>query len=329
MTGNIDKKWICHAPVKAFLAAGLLLLSGNLAWQVATRLAPTFIGRVPAGEHLPEPKPFKFGVVGDSRRNVAVLRSILRDAEDRQAQFMLHGGDIVRAPNQRQYNWVLHELAESGSRIPIYAVPGNHDIVMNAPTEEERYKLYCHAFGPRHYWFGIGRILFVAFDDAMVECNPEELKWLDQTLSHNRPDYEHCFVIMHVPPYDPRRPEGGHCLNEEDGRAVMQILKRHHVSAIFASHIHSYAEGNQDGIPLYITGGGGANRDDPSEPYHYLLCTVGSDGLLTVEKKDMGEIETSYLEYAFHAKWFTFAAQIAGLALVVTGIVFAMIGRNR
>jgi Icc-related predicted phosphoesterase len=314
---------------KVFILLGISIIVTNLVWHISTRTRSDAITLPPAGEVLPVAKPFTFGVVGDSRRNVAVLCAIMKDAESRNVEFMLHGGDIVRDVNQRQYDWVLHELAEKRTNVPIYAVPGNHDIDESATDNEARTRLYRQAFGPRRYWFGCGDVLFVAFDDSMGSSEKEELHWLEQTLVRHRSDFQNCFVLMHIPPYDPRTEERGHCLPAEDGNNLLAVLKRHDVNAIFASHIHSFTQGDRNGIPLYVTGGGGADRDDPSEPYHYLLCTVGVDGALTVKKIDMKEPSQFYLEYAFQAKWRSLIAQSIGLVFLVAGIVFFLAGRKR
>jgi Icc-related predicted phosphoesterase len=323
-----DKSRECRVG-RVFILLGVFILVANFVWHISTRTGSDAMTLPPAGEVLPVAKPFTFGVVGDSRRNVAVLCAIMKDAATRRAEFMLHGGDIINAPNRRQYNWVLHELSENRTTVPIYAVPGNHDIDESATDNEVRTRLYRQAFGPRRYWFGCGDVLFVAFDDSMGRCEKEELDWLQQTLVRHRPDFKRCFIFMHMPPYDPRPEEPGHSLLDEDGQKLLKVLKLHDVDAVFASHIHSFTQGSREDIPLYITGGGGADRDDPSEPYHYLLCTVDDDGELTVEKIDMTKPASFYLEYAFQAKWRSLIAQSIGLVFLVAGIVFFLVGRKR
>ena len=229
----------------------LLLVAASLLWFTLVDGTPPSV-LPPAGEVLSAGVPFAFAVMGDNRKNGEVFENILAAVKRSDARFVIHGGDLVHFCNPRQYRWLLHELEEAALPMPFCPVPGNHDIDEGLPTVAQKYELYCRAFGPRRYWFACGNALFVAFDDAAGEARPDELAWLEQTLSLHRGRYRACFVYMHVPPVDPR-PD--HARRVGVGREeLVQILLRHHVSAVFASHIHAYVEASVEGIPVYITG---------------------------------------------------------------------------
>ncbi|KPK57396.1 MAG: hypothetical protein AMK73_10205 [Planctomycetes bacterium SM23_32] len=163
--------------------------------------------------------------------------------------------------------------------------------------------------------------LFVAFDDARKLCAPEDLGWLDRTLSLRRQQYRQCFVYMHVPPVDPR-PGSRHALPADDAERLMAVLRKHDITAIFAGHIHSYLETAVDGIPLYITGGAGGTRDEPLGPHHYLLCEVREDGRFDVRKVDVDEVtDNDYLEYALRAKFPAQGILAAAVVLLLAGVI--------
>jgi Icc-related predicted phosphoesterase len=284
------------------LVAAFLLLAGYLAWFLGTRTSAQPI-LPPAGQVLSASYPVRFAVIGDNRGNMNVFERVLDSIKADGVSFIIHGGDLVRRCNELEYEWLLHELAEQRLGIPFCAVPGNHDILESSPSDEDAYRLYCRAFGPRRYWFACGDILFIAFDNAREICRGDDLQWLNDTVSRLRPGYRTCFVYMHVPPRDPRAGHQ-HSLDEADAKKLLAILRAGGVTAVFASHIHAYLADNIDGLPVYITGGGGAQLEDPLGTFHYLLCQVDASGQLTVRKVDIpGAADDDYPEYVARVKF--------------------------
>jgi 3',5'-cyclic AMP phosphodiesterase CpdA len=261
--------------------------------------------------------------VGDSRGNDAVFEEILARMKQDGVSLVIHTGDIVKHCSERQYEWILHELSEAGLTVPFCAVPGNHDVMDVAANGD---LLYARAFGPRRYWFCYGDTLFVGLGNYDRILEPDDLDWLDGTLSRSRAGRKDCFVFTHMPPRDPR-PGANHALAESAGEDMMKVLKKHAVTALFAGHIHSYLEDEMDGIPIYITGGGGAGRVEPAVAYHYLLCTVEADGKLGVRRADVPDVVNSdYPEYAFSVKFPIAAGLVGASVLLLAGIFFARDG---
>ena len=311
----------CRAAVCWLAAASVLLALGAIRVQAALEGPPPVLP--PAGEVLQGEAPFRFAMIGDSRGNTCVFEAILERIAADDVSFVLHGGDIVQSYSRAQFQWVLHELAEEELGVPMCFVPGNHDIDDGA-DEARRYRFYTASFGPRRYWFSYADSLFVAFDNATERCTEEDLAWLDRTLGRLRDDYKSCFVFMHLPPRDPR-PGHNHALQPDTGAdELIQLLAEHDVTAVLASHIHSYAEDEVAGIPVFITGGGGAELEEPDDRHHYLLCTVGDDGALSVEKVDVSDQpNTDYPEYVLRVKTPPLLLLIAGGVCAVLGVALA------
>jgi len=316
---------IVTIPRTAFFCFGVaaVLLGGHLAWVLGASETPPAI-LPPAGEVMEGTVPFRFAVVGDNRGNMSVFEEIFAGMEEDGVSLILHTGDIAKRYNPRAFDWVLHELGEENLSVPFCPVPGNHDVDDGeAQDTKRRYLFYNRAFGPRRYWFSYANALFVAFDDSSKRASTEDLDWLDQTLVQLRDQYEACFVYMHVPPHDPR-PGGLYALGG-GAKRLMNILKEHRVSALFASHIHSYLEDNVAGVPVYITGGAGAGRVKPIVPHHYLLCAVNQGGSFTVQKRDVdGQANMDYFEYAFRVKFPNSAVALAAVGLLLVGAAFTL-----
>ena len=239
----------------------------------------------PAGERMQAEAPFTFAVLGDNRGNMTVFEEILGRIKRDGVGLILHTGDIVQRCTPAQYNWTLREIAEEKLQVPFCVAPGNHDLE-DPDAESPTYAaLYERSFGPRQYWFAYANTLFVAVDDSSSVCTRQTIRWLDRTLTDERPRYAACFVYLHVPPRNPLRPEDpAHHALREGADALVRVLKKHRVSALLAGHIHAYAVDNIEGIPVFITGGAGA-RLEAGQHHHYLLCTVRPDGSFAVVKR--------------------------------------------
>lgn len=301
----------------ACLTLAALLSIAHIVWTaVHNDMAPAMLP--PAGEAIQASAPYTFAVMGDNRVNTSVFESILTGAQRDGARFIIHTGDLVGRGTKNQFEWLLGELQEVNLSVPFCAVPGNHDLTMGP----NRRLVYERAFGPRQYWFSYGDALFVAFDDSDGKCSPEDLQWLDSTLARLRPQYGLCFVFTHIPPRDPR-PNGAHDLSEDAANALMAVLTKHTVTALFAGHIHTYLEDTVDGIPVYISGGAGATRDEPIVPYHYLLCTVNGKGSYQVRKVDVPDVtNTDYAEYVYWVKYPVEKSLAVSVLFLLAGMAF-------
>jgi len=303
-------------------AALILLVVHTVSWWSLGPPAPAALP--PAGEVLEGTAPFRFAVAGDSHSHMDVFDSVLEGAKADGVSLILHTGDLVAARAETDYDWLLLELEEARLGVPFCAVPGNHDIVKREDNPQLRCRLYSRSLGPRQYWFAYANALFVGFDSASEECEKDGLQWLDRTLSRLRGQFEACFVYTHVPPSDPRA-GCNHCMQsgaEELGR----ILKKHRVTALFAGHIHSYLETAIEGIPVYISGGGGGGPDEPFGPFHYLLCSVEPGGAFRVEKKDVvAASRDDYWEHGLLVVWPRRLGTPFLVVLMAAGVLFSVL----
>ncbi|HUT34241.1 MAG TPA: metallophosphoesterase [Planctomycetota bacterium] len=303
-------------------SALVLLVVHTLSWWSLGPPAPAVLP--PAGEVLEGKAPFRFGVVGDSHSNLDVFEAVLRGMKADEVSLVLHMGDLVAARAETEYDWLLHELDEARLGVPFCTVPGNHDIIKWESNPRVRCRLFSRSFGPRQYWFAYANALFVGFDSAAEKCKKEDLQWLDRTLSRLRGQFEACFVYIHVPPTDPRA-GCSHCM-ESGAEELGHILKKHRVTALFAGHIHSYLETAIEGVPVYISGGGGGGPDEPFGPFHYLLCSVEPGGAFQVEKKDV--VAASRGDYWEHRLLVVWPRRLGVLFLVVlmaAGVAFSVL----
>ena len=212
---------------------------------------------------LPEPKgEFTFFVGGDNRDRLDLLMELFKRAHKEKPLFVVLGGDLVKTGLWWEYNELL-ELLEDFP-VPVFAVPGNHDLEFCGR------RIFTRYLAPAHYAFTYGENLFVVLDTNWKDRG--QVEWLDKVLG--RREYRHRFLFVHKPPFDPRPGRHHEMGDREFAKRLLDTLVRHKVDILFCSHIHSYLETRYKGMKIVVTGGLGAHKKRPIEPFHYVKVEV-------------------------------------------------------
>jgi serine/threonine-protein phosphatase CPPED1 len=170
-------------------------------------------------------------------------------------------GDLVETPGDpAQIAAYKRIMGAIGSRIPVYNVPGNHDIRSN--LSEESIAAYRTAFGPDRFAFDLHDWRFIGLDSPLLQHTkrrPDELdtqtKWLRKTLSRpSRPKIRGTAVFMHHP--FSAEEIGGGAGHHSVRRAYLDLFAKHRVTAVFFGHLHlGLPEQSYKGVRLiYSTG---------------------------------------------------------------------------
>ncbi len=224
-----------------------------------------------------DPADFSFAVFGDHKGHDACFEPLLREVDhDKQISFAFELGDLLRQGRRWFYRRFLNQI-ETNLSVPFLAVIGNHDLYRGSSAN------YREIFGPTYYSFQIGQATFIILDtSARFRFDQSERRWLEAELQRSQTS-KIRFVFMHVPPFDPRGcPEFVKCLSEKDGKDLLDLFGRYHVTHFFASHIHGYFSGVREGVPYTITGGAGAGlhgKDPEHFFHHYIKVHVSGDGV--------------------------------------------------
>jgi len=107
-------------------------------------------------------------------------------------------------------------------------------------------------WGPPHSVTELGRWRFIGVDTSEKRFSEEEARWLRRQIRRD------AIIYMHMPP----GLEGWafHSLGVACTARFLDVLDdfRAQVRACFFGHIHSHGEKEYNGIPLIVTGAGGA-----------------------------------------------------------------------
>ncbi len=238
---------------------------------------------------------------------------------------------ILNDPQKQKVEEVLADLRTQGFdefldivkdlNPPLFYVCGNHD----HPGYEEFLEKAHTPVKEKVYAFTYKNDLFVVLDNSfsyLKEMDRKQLKFLEKLL---KKDYNHTFVFVHVPPFDPREYNKS---SEDEGllqwirnevfdgdpihkmrypEEFMEIIREYEVDYVFCSHIHSFFEeriyyyGGEiyscddryfcegeacSKCTVYIISGGAGAPLIEGGFYHYIVVEVGDEVTYTVVKCD-------------------------------------------
>ena len=171
-------------------------------------------------------------------------------------------GDLVnRTSDSLQVAIYKRNLAGIDSSIPVYALPGNHDM---RPWTEENHAAFLAFNGYDRFSFKMKGCAFIGFDsccikDSIETVEKEQLAWLEGELRKARKCrqiylFTHCPVIRES-------------IDEEEDyfnfpipkrREYIDLFKKYGVTALFAGHTHTYYHTSFEGIEFITAGPVGA-----------------------------------------------------------------------
>jgi len=227
---------------------------------------------------------FSFAVFGDNRDGNDILKDIIRLINlDKDIKFAVNNGDLVADGYPSEFKKYIKIIKASPKSI--ISVIGNHEIPWYGDENS-----YERVFGKPYFSFRVADSYFIVLDDSDKKgVFKEQYKWLKNELKKSQ-KFQHRFIFMHVPLYDPRygRYEKGHSLkSKKNAKKLNKLFDKYRVTMLFCSHIHSYFQGFWHKTPFIITGGAGAPLKKGGF-WHYIKVTInGKSVKYDIVKTDM------------------------------------------
>ena len=142
--------------------------------------------------------------------------------------------------------------------IPFFQVVGNHDLDVDAPTDEGSSETFSRHFGPRYYSFDRGAVHYVVLDDVLWHgagyigyLDADQLTWLAADLARIEPGRT-VVVAQHIPALG-----SGHIrLGEARPRLTTSVANREALyrllqpyrALILAGHTHEHEHVFEHGV---------------------------------------------------------------------------------
>ncbi len=249
----------------------------------------------------------RYIIGGDSRDDSAnIVAWAFRQAHARGASAFIFLGDMELTPTlDGHFSDELRIL----DPVQFYPVVGNHEVKMfgglslNMRHSKKRFRerfmdnarTPVKSSLPHAIVYSVdlpGGVHFVALDNVSQKgFGEEQLNWLEKDLVAARGDAatSHVIVGMHKPLA--KNPVTRHSMDDDgegavrDSAAALEIMMRHRVSLMVASHLHQFSKFVQGDIPSYITGGLGAplTPSGPQHAFHHFLQVDVTGDMLRVD----------------------------------------------
>lgn len=141
-------------------------------------------------------------------------------------------------------------------KIPVYLIPGNHDIGNN-PTKES-VDFFFRYYKNEKFNFTYKNVQFIGINSCYINSDSEQehqqLDWLKKTLKEH-PYNMRKIVFSHHPFFIKNIDEKDNYSNiaQPERSEYMELFKENGVVAIFAGHLHNNAEAWYGGINMVTT----------------------------------------------------------------------------
>ncbi len=227
-------------------------------------------------DKIAQESPVRFAVIGDRTggHQPGVYEQIVEEVRRLKPDFVVTVGDLIEGYSSdtlavkdewKEYMGLIESLS-----MPIYLVPGNHDI-----WDSTSLALYERHVGEPYYSFDERRIHFIVLDNSRFytpsDLPAEQMDWLISDLEINR-DADYTFALFHIPYWIETVAAG-----EPD--TLHNLFAEYGVDAVFTGHYHEYFSGEFDGV--VYTGVGSSGGDCEPGPtglqYHFMWVTVDQE----------------------------------------------------
>lgn len=281
---------VAAALVVALVGAGVQVVWGwPAAWRSVTAPLRLPVGAAQGGEPYPEDlgRPLvRLAVAGDvgtggaAEWSTATAMDRLEQAGEFDALLLLGDniypdGDValVRSAVLDPFGPVLDGCTD------LLAVLGNHDV----RTGDGIPQLAALGMPGRWYQVRMGPVELIMLDSTRTE-DPEQLAWLERTLTAPRDGVRWTVVAQHHPPLSAGH-HGGH---DPSQRLLVPLFERSGVDLVLAGHDHDYQRSTpQDGVVYVVSGGAATLRPTAREAFtatsastfHFVELAVFGDRL--------------------------------------------------
>jgi 3',5'-cyclic AMP phosphodiesterase CpdA len=220
-----------------------------------------------------------------SRETINFTRAI--EAANRlRPAFVIVAGDLTHRQGDSAQIAEYRRIAAMLDRsIPLYNVPGNHDLAL--PLSPRSIAAYRAVFGPDYYSFDRNGVIGIIINSSLVkESNlaPEEAaaqsRWLEATLADARSKRRRVLVFQHHPWFLVRadEPDQYYNLPIEKRRAVLMLFHEAGVRYVFAGHYHRNAQARDGDVEMVTTGPVG--KPLGSDPSGFRIVIVTRDSVI-------------------------------------------------
>jgi 3',5'-cyclic AMP phosphodiesterase CpdA len=177
--------------------------------------------------------------------------------------FVIVTGDLVNKPGDAaqiaEYHRIMAKLDRS---IPLYSVPGNHDLE-NEPTPATL-AAYRKSFGKDYYTFRAGPLLGIVLNSTIIHT-PKNVqdeydaqdRWLRAEIAKAKStDAKHVVIFQHHPWFLEKADEPDQYFNIPRARRdpYLALFRESGIKQLVSGHLHRSTEATDAGVMTIVTG---------------------------------------------------------------------------
>lgn len=167
-----------------------------------------------------------------------VREDVVSEVVGTDARFAMVAGDVI---NDHLDLYPHHNEVMSKIGIPIWNVPGNHDMNYDAADDKYAMETYKSVFGPAYFSFEYGDVHFIGLDNVkhtgrgryVGEIGETQLKWLENDLRHVSRD-KLIVIYCHIPLKTDAGTSTG--INTSDLTSLFSLLREFKHIYTFSGH---------------------------------------------------------------------------------------------
>jgi len=173
-------------------------------------------------------------------------------------QFVVVTGDLVHdGKDRKQIEEFKRIINLINKRVPVYLLPGNHDIGQEA-TDDAIHN-YMEDYGYDCFSFQVNNSCFIGINTQIIwakrtEKEQSQLIWMEK-IFENSQKCNHRIVFGHHPFFvnSPDEPDKYQNIPMERRSIYLDLFRKYNVGNMYVGHLHHNAGGKSDKFELTVT----------------------------------------------------------------------------
>lgn len=211
---------------------------------------------------------------------LVLLDKMVKVINETRPAFVIVTGDMTNSSkSEKQYVAYMNKLSQVSKDIPVYHIPGNHDI---SSSDAEQIAKFVKKYGAERFSFKYNGVAFIGINscpirDGAADIEAEQKIWLEKELGKAQ-NASQTYVFMHCPivtkTMDDKETYSNFPIPKR--REYLDLFKKYGVGAMFAGHLHQCFSCVLDGIEMVTCGPSGKPLGSGFPGYN--LVTVTKEG---------------------------------------------------
>lgn len=203
----------------------------------------------------------QFGMLEKNKsfsQETKIMEKVVAVINNLNPAFVVITGDMVNdGEDQNQINEFKRICTLIKKNIPVYVLPGNHDL--NQQSTDESISCYMDEYGYDCFCFHLNNSCFIGLNTPIIFANREEkekkqLVWLEKNLENSQ-KCNHCILFGHYPFFvkEPNETNRYENIPIKKRKIYLDLMDKYRVSNMFAGHLHYNAMSSYGNFNITIT----------------------------------------------------------------------------